>query len=101
MQSAVAAQPVPPSIGHGSEAVTTGETIKPAPNIDVVVVVAAATAVAAVVIKARGRRLDFLIVVTAVVVMVQLVVMCYGYDVCTQDRRVSSGLECEEVPLVT
>lgn len=64
MQSAVAAQPVPPSIGHGSVAVTTGETNKPAPNIVVVVVVvAAATAVAAVVIKARGRRLDFLIVV--------------------------------------
>ena len=79
MQSAVAAQPVPPSIGHGSVAVTTGETNKPAPNIVVVeVVVAAATAVAAVVIKARGRRLDFLIVVTTVVVMVVFVCMnCY------------------------
>ena len=79
MQSAVAAQPVPPSIGHGSEAVTTGETNKPAPAI--VVVVVAATAVAAVVIKARGRRLDFLIVVTTVVVMVQ-------WYVCTQEEFV-------------
>ena len=53
MQSAVAAQPVPPSIGHGSEAVTTGETNKPATAI--VVVVVAATAVVAGSVAWRSR----------------------------------------------